>query len=198
MNKPLPLILGSGSVFRKQQLARLGLDFQTASPDCDETPLPGESAADTAHRLSVAKARSLAPHYPAHLIIGADQVALCNGRQLGKPMHTGAAADMLAALSGQTIEFYSALALLNTQSGRLHTHTDRTTVKMRPLTGSRIAAYLTREPDAVYCAGAAKSEGLGGALIERIDSSDPNALIGLPLFRLIDFLAAEGVEILTA
>lgn len=197
MNKPLPLILGSSSVFRKQQLSRLGLDFQTASPDFDETPLAGEHAADTAARLAVGKARSLAAAYPAHLIIGADQVALCNGRQLGKPMSVAAAQHMLAQLSGQTITFHSALALFNSQSGRLQQHTDLTTVRMRTLSTAQIAAYLAREPDAVYCAGAAKSEGLGTALIERIDSSDPNALIGLPLFRLIDFLAAEGVEILT-
>ncbi|MDO4248804.1 MAG: nucleoside triphosphate pyrophosphatase [Neisseria sp.] len=195
MNTDLPLILGSGSVFRKQQLARLGLAFQTAAPNFDETPAPGEAADATALRLAVGKARSLAPAFPQALIIGADQVAWC-GRQIGKPMNMAAARRMLAGLSGQRIVFYSALCLLNSATGRLQHHVDTTTVTMRSLSAEQIDAYLSREPDAVYCAGGAKSEGLGAALLERIDSSDPNALIGLPIFRLVDFLAAEGVAVL--
>ena len=192
----LPLVLGSGSVFRRNLLERLGLSFQTAPPDFDETPLPGEAAPDTALRLAEGKARSLAARFPEALIIGADQVAWCNGRQLGKPMNTAAAQQMLADLSGRKIEFYSAMVLLNTATGRIQRHVDNTTVTMRTLDTAQIQRYLEREPDAVYCAGAAKSEGLGGALLERIDSSDPNALIGLPLFRLIDFLHNEGISIL--
>jgi len=196
MNTVLPIVLASSSLFRRQQLVKLGLQFDTAAPDCDETPLPGETPCQTAQRLAEAKARALAVHFPRHLIIGADQVACCNGQQLGKPMDVAKAQQMLAETAGQELHFYSALCVLNTFSGSLHRHVDITTVKMRPLTVQQIVRYLEREPDAVYCAGGAKSEGLGGALIERIDSSDPNALIGLPIFRLIDFLQAEGVAVL--
>ncbi|OSI12182.1 Maf family protein [Neisseria canis] len=195
MNSNFPLILGSSSVFRQEQLKRLGLSFQTAKPDFDETPQTGESAEATALRLAVGKARSLASVFPQALIIGADQVAWCNNEQLGKPMNVAKAQQMLAALSGKRIEFFSAVCLLNTGSGKLHTHVDKTTVTMRKLTTRQITRYLEREPDAVYCAGAAKSEGLGAALLQRIDSSDPNALIGLPIFKLLDFLAEEGIDV---
>lgn len=196
MNTKLRLILGSSSIFRQQQLQRLGLSFQTASPDFDETPQNGESPEATALRLAASKARSLAAAFPQALIIGADQVAWCGGKQLGKPLNVAKAQQMLAELSGKRIEFYSAVVLLNTFSDGLHTHVDKTVVTMRELSTEQINRYLKREPDAVHCAGAAKSEGLGAALLERIDSIDPNALIGLPIFKLIDFLKAEGVEIL--
>ncbi len=196
MNANLTLILGSSSVFRQQQLHTLGLPFQVAKPDFDETPHAGETPQQTALRLAVGKARSLTPAYPQHLIIGADQVAWCGGRQLGKPISVAKAQQMLAELSGRQIEFYSAVCLLNSFSGSLHTHVDTTVVTMRPLTAAQIERYLNREPDAVYCAGAAKSEGLGAALLNTVESSDPNALIGLPIFRLVDFLQAEGVAVL--
>lgn len=196
MSAKLPLILGSGSVFRRAQLERLGIDFQTAAPDFDETPAAGENAADTALRLAEGKARSLAARFPAALVIGADQVAWCNDRQLGKPMNVANAQQMLRDLSGRKIEFYSAIVLLNTATGKVQHHVDHTVVTMRRLTQEQISRYLEREPDAVYCAGAAKSEGLGAALLEQIESTDPNALIGLPIFRLIDFLKNEGVEVL--
>ncbi|MDO4998405.1 MAG: nucleoside triphosphate pyrophosphatase [Neisseria sp.] len=196
MKNNLPLILGSSSVFRQQQLSRLDLPFHVAKPDFDETPQAGETAADTALRLAIGKARSLQTAFPAALIIGADQVAFCQNRQLGKPMSVAKAQQMLQEMSGQTLHFYSALCVFNSQTGAIHSHVDITQVKMRVLSETQIANYLAREPDAIYCAGAAKSEGLGMALIERIDSSDPNALIGLPMLRLIDFLSAEGVDIL--
>ncbi len=192
----LPLILGSGSVFRQQQLRRLGLPFQAASPVFDETPDPNETPDQTALRLAEGKARSLSSAHPQALIIGADQVAFCGGQQLGKPMTVDKAQQMLRLLSGQTIRFYSAVVLLNTASGACQRHVDTTVVTMRTLSEAQIEHYLAREPDAIFCAGAAKSEGLGTALIARIDSSDPNALIGLPLFALIDFLQQEGVAIL--
>ncbi|MCP1659921.1 Maf family protein [Neisseria perflava] len=196
MSEKLPLVLGSSSVFRHAQLERLGVAFQTASPDFDETPVAGESAEQTALRLASGKAQSLAAQFPRALIIGADQVAWCNNQQLGKPMSVAKAQQMLAELSGQRIEFCSAIVLLNTVSGHLQQHVDKTVVTMRTLSAEQIRRYLEREPDAVYCAGAAKSEGLGAALLEKIDSSDPNALIGLPVFRLIDFLKNEGVAVL--
>lgn len=190
------LVLGSSSIFRQQQLQKLGIAFQTAAPDFDETPSNGEHAADTALRLAVGKARSLSGRFPASLIIGADQVAWCGGRQLGKPMNMANARQMLAELSGCRIEFYSAVCLLHASSGRLHTHVDETIVTMRRLTRNQIESYLKREPDAVYCAGAAKSEGLGAALLEKVEGSDPNALIGLPVFKLVDFLQQEGLPVL--
>jgi maf-like protein len=111
-------------------------------------------------------------------------------------MNVANAQQMLRDLSGRKIEFYSAIVLLNTASGCIQRHVDNTSVVMRTLTDGQIERYLAREPDAVYCAGAAKSEGLGAALLERIDSSDPNALIGLPIFKLVEFLKNESVEII--
>lgn len=196
MNSKTTLILGSSSPFRQQQLRQLGIAFQAASPQFDETALPGEAPADTALRLAEGKARSLQAAYPQALIIGADQVADCGGHQLGKPLTVVKAQQMLRQLSGQTVVFYSAVVLLNSDTGMCRRHVDTTVVRMRALDEALIARYLAREPDAVHCAGAAKSEGLGALLIERIDSTDPHALIGLPLFRLVDFLLAEGVCLL--
>lgn len=190
------LVLASTSVFRQQQLRTLGIDFIAAKPMFDETPLAGETAAETATRLAIGKAQSLADAYPQHLIIGADQVAWCHGKQLGKPMSVAKAAIMLRELSGQQIEFYSAVCVLDTISGSLKSHVDQTIVQMRELSDTQIARYLVREPDAIYCAGAAKSEGLGAALLQKIESEDPNALIGLPIFWLVSCLATFGVEVI--
>lgn len=197
MTTHLPLILGSTSRFRQQQLHTLHIPFVAAAPLFDETPLVGESADQTALRLACGKAESLREAYPAALIIGADQVAWCEGRQIGKPMSVANAQHLLTSLSGKSVSFYSAVCLLNSESGRLYTHVDHTRVQMRVLSVQQIEHYLQLEPDAIYCAGGAKSEGLGATLIERIDSSDPHALIGLPIFRLIDFLQEEQFPILS-
>lgn len=191
-----PLILASTSVFRQQQLNQLGIVFQAAAPHCEEGAKANEHAEQTALRLAITKARSLEKAYPNHLIIGADQVALCEGKQLGKPMSRPAAQTMLMNLSGKRIEFYSAVCLLNTFSGSLKSHVDKTVVTMRSLNEEHIQRYLAREPDAIYCAGAAKSEGLGAALLEKIESIDPNALIGLPIFWLVSALMEEGVVVI--
>ncbi len=192
--KNTTLVLGSSSVFRQAQLKTLGLPFVSAKPHCDETPLPQEPAADTALRLAVAKAHSLAAQHPNSLIIGADQVAFVGNQQLGKPMNVDKAFAMLQHTSGKVLTFYSALCLLNSDTHALQSHVDVTQVRMRTLSDATIKAYLSKEPDAIYCAGGAKSEGLGAVLIERITSDDPNALIGLPIFKLIDFLANEGIH----
>ncbi|MBQ9600646.1 MAG: septum formation protein Maf [Neisseriaceae bacterium] len=191
-----PLILASTSIFRQQQLSKLGITFQAAAPQYDETPQIGESAEQTALRLAIGKAQSLSKDYPQHLIIGADQVAFCDGQQLGKPMNLANAETMLKTLSGKRIRFYSAVCLLNTFSGSLKTHVDETVVHMRVLNDAQIQRYLAREPDAIYCAGAAKSEGLGALLLNRIESTDPNALIGLPIFWLISALMEEGFQVI--
>ncbi|AXK39695.1 Maf family protein [Crenobacter cavernae] len=190
------LVLASTSRFRRELLSRLALPFEAVAPLCDETPLPGESALDTALRLARVKATSLADRYPDALLIGSDQVALLDDEQLGKPGSLDNARAMLSAMSGKTVLFHTALALYNGATGRLQEANDVTRVTMRVLTPAQIDAYLAREPDALHCAGAAKSEGLGGALIERIESTDPNALIGLPLFELVTMLKNEGVEVL--
>lgn len=199
MKKPKtspPIVLASTSITRKEQLEKLGIPFIAQSPICDETPIIGEFASDTALRLAQAKAKSLSSQNPYSLIIGADQVALLNGIQLGKPMGVPLAKAMLANMSGQTIEFYSALCVYNTDTKSMQTHVDLTCVSMRNLTREQIERYLSKEPEAIYCAGAAKSEGLGATLIERIDSSDPNALLGLPIFKLVEFLQNEGISVL--
>ena len=190
------IVLASTSASRQAQLQRLGLPFVVAAPNCDETPLVGETALETAQRLAIAKAKSLQEAYPDALIIGGDQVALLHGQQLGKPLTIVAAQAMLSQMSGQTIEFYSALCVFNSKSKVEHTHVDLTRVTMRTLSVEQISRYLEREPDAVFCAGAAKSEGLGMALIERIESSDPNGLLGLPMLKLIEFLLVEGCSVL--
>lgn len=191
----MPLILASTSKFRQELLSRLQIPFEAVAPNCDETPLNNETASQTALRLATNKAYSLQNQFPNALIIGSDQVLFANGVALGKPMNVDNAIEMLRSLSGKSLKFYTALVLLNTFSGSLKQYVDETTVKLRTLSDAVIVSYLQREPDAVYCAGAAKSESLGMTLIERIDSSDPNALIGLPMFRLIDFLLDEGMKL---
>ncbi|NWK78763.1 nucleoside triphosphate pyrophosphatase [Aquitalea sp. LB_tupeE] len=192
----MQIILASTSRYRQEIIARLGLPFTAVPPVCDETPLPDESALDTAVRLARTKAQSLAADYPHALIIGSDQVALLDGQQIGKPGSFDKGVAMLQWMSGRTVVFHSALALYNTASGRLQETVGITRVTLRQLTEQQIRNYLTREPDALHCAGSAKSEGLGGALLEKVESDDPNALIGVPLFQLISMLNAEGVEIL--
>lgn len=190
------LILASSSRFRQQQLQQLQVPFDSISPDFDETALLNETAAQTALRLAAGKAHSVAVQFPEALIIGCDQVAWCRNRQLGKPLSVAKAQQMLASVSGQEVTFYSALVLVNPAEKRLHQHIDETRIIMRTLSAAQIDHYLALEPDAIYCAGAAKSEGLGALLIKRIYSTDPNALIGLPIFHLVDFLLAEGINIL--
>jgi septum formation protein len=192
----MQIVLASTSPYRRELIGRLGLDFICCPPVCDETPQAGESALETACRLARTKARSLATHYPDALIIGSDQVAQLGQRQLGKPASLQHAVDMLLDMSGQTLLFHSALALYNSQTTDLQECVETTRVTLRKLTETQIRRYLQREPDALNCAGAAKSEGLGGALIERVETRDPNALIGVPLFDLVGMLLSQGVEIL--
>ncbi|MXR35571.1 Maf family nucleotide pyrophosphatase [Craterilacuibacter sinensis] len=190
------IVLASTSRYRREIVERLGLPIHCAAPVCDETPLAGESALETAVRLARIKAMSLADAYPDALIIGGDQVALLDGQQIGKPGSFENGVAMLQWMSGRTVVFHSALALYNSKSGRLQENVGLTRVTLRQLSESQIRTYLSREPDALHCAGAAKSEGLGGALLQSVESDDPNSLIGVPLFALISMLINEDIDIL--
>lgn len=192
---PKQLVLASTSPYRRELLARLGLPFAVASPETDETPLPGESPITTALRLSEAKARAVAQQFPEALIIGSDQVAEMDGRVFGKPGTHARAVAQLRELSGRTVNFFTGLCVLDAQTGEAEVRGVPTLVGFRELSDAEIENYLRREP-AYNCAGSAKSEGLGIALLSRIQGDDPNALVGLPLIALCDLLRKHGMTVL--
>jgi len=194
MPNPRRLVLASTSPFRKELLGRLQLPFETAAPATDETPLPGEPPATTAERLAIAKAHAVADRYPDALIIGSDQVAHQGESRFGKPGTRENARQQLRAMSGKAVVFHTGLCLLNAATGRVHLRGIPTEVRFRELSDQEIERYLDRE-DALNCAGSAKSEGLGIALLEYLRGDDPNALVGLPLIALCDMLRAEGVDL---
>lgn len=194
MNQP-PLVLASTSPFRRELLARLGLPFTVADPAIDETPRAGETPEATALRLSEAKARAVAAQHPDALIIGSDQVAVLDGQIYGKPGTHANAVAQLRAMRGRSVNFFTGLCLYDAASGCAWQRGVPTLVSFRQLDDAAIEAYLQREKP-YNCAGAAKSEGLGIAIIERISGDDPNALIGLPLIALCDLLHAAGVRVL--
>ena len=188
------LVLASTSPYRRALLSRLGLAFRVAAPNVDEAALPGEPAPQTALRLAAAKARAVADTHPGALVIGSDQVAECAGTRLDKPGTHERAVAQLTLLSGTRAVFHTAVALLHTPSGRLQTRLVPTTVTFRALSRAQIESYLRKEQP-YDCAGSAKSEGLGIALLESMDTSDPTALVGLPLIALVGMLEAEGVHV---
>jgi septum formation protein len=190
-----PLVLASTSIYRRELLERLQIPFQTTAPDVDETPLPGESAKQTSWRLSREKAQAVTLRYPDALVIGSDQVALLEGQQMGKPLTHDNAVRQLRAMRGKTVIFYTALTLLNSRSGEMQTEVAETRVSFRELGDDEIENYLRKEQP-YHCAGSAKSEGLGIALISKIEGDDPNALIGLPLILLAGMLKKQGIPIL--
>ena len=190
------IVLGSTSIYRAQLLGRLGLEFVLASPETSEVPLDGELPVETALRLAIAKAQSLAPAYPNSLVIGGDQVADLKGLPIGKPGSRESAIKQLERMCGQTLLFHTGIALLNTASANVQSRMVTTTVRFRKFSGQDIENYLDRE-HALDCAGSAKSEGLGIALIASMQSDDPTALIGLPLIALIDMLQKEGISVLS-
>jgi MAF protein len=189
--------LASTSPFRRQLLERLGLPFLTAAPHVDETPRPGEAAEALVMRLAVCKAQAVAPQHPGALIIGSDQVAWLDGAVLGKPGGRPQAIAQLERASGRRVSFFTGLCLLDARTGMAETLCEPFHVWFRPLTLHQIEAYLDRERP-YQCAGSFKSEGLGIALFERLEGDDPNALIGLPLIRLVSMLGRGGVEVLSA
>jgi len=190
-----PLVLASTSPFRRELLARLQIPFATAAPATDETPLPGEAPEATALRLSEAKARAVAGQFPGALIIGSDQVAVLDGRIYGKPGSHERAVDQLRTMRGRTVNFFTGLCLFNAATGSARLRGIPTLVTFRDLTDAEIDNYLHREQP-YNCAGSAKSEGLGIAVIAAMEGSDPNALVGLPLIALCDLLREEGVAVL--
>jgi septum formation protein len=192
---PRRLVLASTSRYRRELLGRLGLAFDVAAPHCDETPLPGETPTATALRLAQAKARAVAPAFPDALIVGSDQVAMLGTERLDKPGDHANAVRQLSRLSGQTATFNTAVAVLDARDGNVDERLVPCRVTFRTLTPNQIDTYLRREQP-YDCAGSAKSEALGIALIARMDTEDPTALIGLPLIALTEMLERAGLPVL--
>jgi septum formation protein len=191
------LLLASSSPWRRELLARLQLPFDCASPDIDESALPGEVPADSALRLAEAKARALAGSYPETLIIGSDQVCELDGMALGKPGSPANAKAQLMACSGRTAVFHTGLCLYNTTTKVALKSLDQYLVTFRRLDETEIDAYLAKE-DVLGCAGSFRAEGLGIALFERMAGDDFNSLVGLPLVSLCRLLREAGFNPLAA
>ncbi len=189
------LVLGSTSRYRSELLQRLRIPFEVSAPDVDETPLPGELPAMLATRLALEKARAVAKKWPAAVVIGADQVADLDGQPLGKPGNQARATKQLRQMRGKTVIFQTAVAVVCMDTGFEHGSLAAVRVKFRDLSDVDIENYLLAEQP-YDCAGSAKSEGLGIALLESIDSDDPTALIGLPLIRTCTLLKAAGITLL--
>ena len=189
-----PLVLGSTSSYRRELLARLRLPFTTDAPRVDETPHPGEAPAALARRLALAKAREVAVRHPQAVVIGSDQVADLAGQPLGKPGTHERAVAQLRAMRGQTVIFQTALAVVCADSGFEQSDLAAVEVRFRDLPDDEIERYLRAEQP-YDCAGSAKSEGLGIALLDAIHSDDPTALVGLPLIRTARLLRAAGLRL---
>ncbi len=193
--EPQLLVLASTSIYRSQLLQRLQIPFQTAAPDVDETAFSDERASETTWRLSREKADAVASQYPQALIIGADQVALLGEQRMGKPLTHDNAVQQLRAMRGHSVVFYTALTLLNARTGAMQSEVVENSVTFRNLSDDEIESYLRKEQP-YHCTGSAKLEGLGIALISRMEGDDPTALIGLPLISLVSMLRQQGVQVL--
>lgn len=189
------LILGSTSPYRRELLARLRIPFEVAAPDVDETPQASETPKQLACRLAMAKARAVATQFPACVVIGSDQVADLDGQALGKPGNHARATAQLHQMRGKTVIFQTAVAVVCLETGFAQMDLAQVKVKFRELSDAEIEAYLQAETP-YDCAGSAKSEGLGIALLESIDNDDPTALVGLPLIRTCRMIQAAGVKVL--
>jgi septum formation protein len=189
------VILGSTSRYRRELLERLRVPFDTERPDVDETPLPGEAPATLAQRLALAKAREVSRRFPEAVVIGSDQVADLGGEPLGKPGTHDRAIAQLRRMRGQTVVFQTAVAVVCAATAFEQLELAAVRVVFRDLDDQEIERYLRAE-EPYDCAGSAKSEGLGIALLSRIDNDDPSALVGLPLIRTCHMLRAAGVSIL--
>ena len=189
------VVLGSTSRYRRELLSRLNLPFEVAAPDVDETPQAGEAPRELALRLALAKARAVAARHPQAVVIGSDQVADLAGQPLGKPGTHERAVEQLRRMRGQTVVFQTALAVVCQATGFEQVDLAPVKVQFRQLTDEEIETYLQLEKP-YDCAGSAKSEGLGIALLDAIDNDDPTALVGLPLIRTARMLRAAGVKLL--
>ena len=190
------LVLASTSPYRRMLLEKLGIPFECAAPEVDETPQPGESPRHLVMRLAKEKAQSLAARYPAHLIIGSDQVCVLDGEITGKPHTEENACQQLLRARGTIVTFYTGLALYNSATGHLQTECEPFDVHFRHLSEQEIVDYVRRERP-LNCAGSFKSEGLGIALFDKLDGRDPNTLVGLPLIALCQMLRREESNPLT-
>lgn len=189
-----PLILASTSRYRAELLARLGVTFEQVAPDCDETPLPDESPAELVARLSVAKAASVAAHYPDAVIIGSDQVADLNGSVLGKPHTANKAQQQLVRMSDQTVVFRTGYCVMSTAANKQLSGISNTEAHFRSLTVDEIQRYIEHD-NPLDCAGAFRSEALGISLLQSMQSDDPVSIIGLPLIRVADALRQFGLSV---
>lgn len=188
------LALASGSPYRRMLLERLGIPFEYAAPDVDETPAPNETPEQLTLRLALDKARALTQRFPDHLIIGSDQVLLLDGQTVSKPGNHAAAHDQLRRCSGHTVQFTTSLCLLNSRTGRHQLTNDAFKVSFRELDDESIERYLQHEQP-YDCAGSFKAEGLGISLFTALQGDDPNSLIGLPLIKLCEMLRQEGLQL---
>ena len=189
------VVLGSTSRYRRELLSRLRLPFEVAAPEVDETPQAGEAPQALARRLALAKAHAVAARHPQAAVIGSDQVADLDGEPLGKPGTHERAVQQLRRMRGRTVVFQTALAVVCRDTGFEQIDLAPVRVRFRDLSDAEIEAYLRAEQP-YDCAGSAKSEGLGIALLDAIESDDPTALVGLPLIRTCRMLRAAGVELL--
>lgn len=194
--KARPLVLGSTSPYRRELLQRLHIPFEIAAPEVDETPHPGEAPRELAQRLALAKAMAVAHLFPGAVVIGSDQVADLLGTPLGKPGTHEKAVAQLRQMRGQTVVFQTAVSVVCLESRFEESSLAAVSVTFRDLTDSEIENYLRAEQP-YDCAGSAKSEGLGIALLASIDSDDPTALVGLPLIRTCQMIRAAGIELLS-
>ncbi|EDX4823798.1 septum formation inhibitor Maf [Salmonella enterica] len=191
------LILASTSPWRRALLEKLTIPFECAAPEVDETPIQSEAPRQLVLRLAQAKAQSLAHRYPAHLIIGSDQICVLDGEITGKPLTEENARQQLLKARGNIVTFYTGLALYNSATGHLQTEVEPFDVHFRHLSETEIEDYVRKERP-LHCAGSFKSEGLGIALFERLEGRDPNTLIGLPLIALCQMLRREEMNPLNA
>jgi septum formation protein len=189
------LILASTSLYRRELLGRLRIPFEVAAPRVDETPIPGEAPRALALRLALAKAQAVAVQFPQAVVIGSDQVADLEGQPLGKPGQHDRAVAQLQSMRGRVVIFQTAVSVVCQASGFADTQLASVKVQFRELSDAEIEAYLLAE-EPYDCAGSAKSEGLGIALLDQIDNDDPTALVGLPLIRTCQMIRAAGVRIL--
>lgn len=192
---PRPLVLASASPFRRALIERLGVPFSVSRPEVDETRMPGESAEALVRRLAGAKARTVAARQPEALVIGSDQVAVLGERILGKPGDRERAIEQLRESAGRRVDFLTGLCLVDGITGRMEVDVVPFTVVFRPLTLAQIEAYVDRDRP-FNSAGSFKSEGLGIALFERMEGTDPTALVVLPLIRLVSMLKDAGFDVL--